>query len=287
MELGIIANSNEEYHAGPGVSVSDLKVLLHQTPLHLWARKFDPARKPQTQTPAKLLGSAIHCATLEPDDFPYRYAVVPEGIDRRSKIGKEFYQELEAGGQSPLTAEQYAAVMSTSTSLRTHPIISYLLSLHGKVEQSMYWRDKATGVICRMRPDYMIEPCSQFPNGLILDLKSAEDASPVGFAKAAYNYAYHMQAAWYPDGFQQIFGTREAPAFIFGSAEKEAPFAAAVYSASAEQIRLGRYHNRRLLEQYAQCLAADQWPGFNQEASPLALPAWGAKELDELQAAGA
>lgn len=283
MQVGIFEKSNADYHAGPELSCSDLKLLQQKTPLHLWAKKFGPNKPEKEQTPALLLGTAIHCAILEPEEFPLRFAEVPEGIDRRSKAGKEFFDELKAGGRDPLTATQAQIVKGVSEAARKHPFIGKLLRMSGKVEQSIYWQDPMTGVMCKIRPDYMIEPCDVFPNGLILDVKSAEDASESGFTKASYNYGYHMQAPWYQDGFQATFGTSEPPLFVFAAFEKEEPFAVAAYLAGEHQIALGRAINRRLLNLYAECLESDKWPGYQESPTVLGLPAWGMKELQDLQ----
>lgn len=285
MLIGMVENSNSEYHAGDGVSVSDLKVLMEKSPLHLWAQKYDPNRQPQKQTEALMLGTAIHCAVLEPDEFPYRFAVMPEGINASSKIGRELIKELQDEGKTPLTQEQYLVVTNTSASARRNPVVKYLLDKGGISERSIYWRDPETGVLCKMRPDYMIEPCAEFPDGIMFDLKSAEDASPAGFAKGAYNYRYHQQADWYTSGFQQTYGTSKRPPFLFGAFEKLPPFAGKVYPASVRQIELGRILNRRGLLILAECQRTGIWPGYDTDLTPLDLPPWGDKELQTLQAA--
>lgn len=281
--IGLIQNTNEEYHSGPGVSVGDLKLLDEKSPLHLWQRKFAPDRVVE-QTEVQMIGSAIHCALLEPDQFPYRYAVIPEGITRRSNIGRDLFRELAQEGKQALTQEQYDMVKSVADAASRLPVVRYLLSRGGASEQSIYWIDRETGVLCRMRPDYMIEPCAEFPNGLIFDAKSAEDASPEGFRKASYNYRYHQQAAWYQDGFKRTYGTAEPPPFLFGAFEKEPPFAGKVYPASANQIALGAQLNRRALLRYAECERTGVWPGYSNELTPLGLPPWGENELRSLQA---
>lgn len=288
MQLGIVANSNAEYHKGPGISISGLKELA-VSPLHFWSKYLDPDREPQRPTEALILGTAIHCLILEPAAFRERFAVYD--LNRRSKIGREFLDEVEAEGRTPLTPEQMHIVQCSANSLMSHPVMRHLLNMGGIVEESLYWRetvvvDGRTGevveVVCKMRPDFRIDPCDAFPNGLMLDVKSAADASLHGFSRSSYDLLYHMQAAWYPDGYQRLFGTASPPPFLFAAVEKEKPFARRIYSASEKQILLGRRKNNQLLNLYARCVHTNKWPGYPESIDPLPLPPWGDKELQDL-----
>jgi exodeoxyribonuclease VIII len=289
METGIVANSNAEYHGGPGISSSGLK-LLQISPAHYWARYLDPDREEREQSRALIIGSAIHTATLEPDEFEKRYAVVPEGIDRRSKEGKALFAEIEAAGIVPLSQADAKLTQRTSAAMRRHPVGKRLLELPGLVEHSIYWRDAETGVLCKCRPDKHIPPCADFPNGLIFDLKSAEDADVDGFTRASYNYGYHIAAAFYSEGFQIAYGTADPPPFILGVVEKESPFAVRFYSAGAGQeevdgeggispLQLGGQIVHSLLPIYASCLKSNVWPGYPVDIATLSLPGWVKKQF--------
>lgn len=290
--IGIIRNTNAEYHSGAGVSISGLK-LLQKSPLHYWSAYIDPKREERKQTPAMATGSAIHAAALEPHEFAKNYEPLPGEVDRRTKEGKAIFSAIESEGKIALTSAQHKAICSAAYSVRRHPIVAYLLAFGGMVEHSIYWIDKETGALLRARPDYMIAPCDAFPNGLILDLKSSENASTEAFSKSAYSYGYHLQAPWYMDGFQSHFKTDGPPPFVFAVVEKEAPFASAVYAVSdyeffigndrlpetPEFLAVGRQTNAELLEIYAECLKSGDWPGYQTKASPLVLPAWAEKKF--------
>lgn len=299
MQLGIIRNKNEEYHGGHGISVSGLKALA-KSGLHYWSEYLDPSREKAEQSGVLMLGTAIHCEVLEPDAFPYRYVVVPDGIDRRSKIGREFFDEILAEGKTPLRPEDYDLIKRTAASIASHPKVREILAMPHLIETSLYWResvviDNETGevvdVVCKCRPDLMVEPCAAYPNGLIFDLKTAEDADVEDFSRAAFRYQYHMQAAWYADGFQRLYGTAEPPEFWFGAVEKSPPFARRVYSAtefvqdddggiSPGVLMLGRQEYQRLLTFFAKCKATNVWPGYEQEVKPLPLPGYAQKLIE-------
>lgn len=294
MQLGIIKNSNEDYHSGPGISVSGLK-LMAKSGMHYWSEYLDPNRKKEQRDGVFAFGTATHCALLEPLEFGKRFDVLPEGLSRRSKEGSALYDSVIASGKTPLRPDEHDLIIRTARSAKAHPEISRLLAMPHITETSLYWRmevevgGQVVKVLCKCRPDLMIEPCADFPNGLIFDLKTAESAVLDDFSRAAYRYQYHMQAAWYVDGFQQLYGTEEPPEFWFGVVEKEPPFGCRVYAATEVVagveddaiapglLMLGRQEYQGLLDVYAECLVTDQWPGYPQGVTPLPLPGFAQK----------
>lgn len=282
MKIGLIDMTDGEYRKHAAVAVSDLKIAKEQSWLHLWHSKFNPEREPEEQTEAMMLGTAIHCAATEPDEFPYRYEIVPEGISRRSNDGRQFFKELAAEGKQPLMPHQYEIIAGSAKAVRSQPFMRQVLAQQNCIiEQPVFWKDEKTGLICKMKPDLMLEPCRAFPNGLIVDVKSAADASPDRFVKSAFDLLYHMQAAWYVKGYEKTY--RKRPPFVFLATEKQPPFAAAPYLAGEMQMLLGQITNRRLLDEYAVCVSENRWPGYHTKPALLGLPPWGVKELQDLQ----
>ena len=79
------------YHTNTSrISKSGLD-LINRAPAHYYERYLNPAANPQKETPALVIGSAVHCAVLEPEEFGKRYAVGPR-VDRRTKAGKEEWE---------------------------------------------------------------------------------------------------------------------------------------------------------------------------------------------------
>lgn len=72
------------------------------SPLHYWARHIDPERKIES-TPAQRVGTALHCAILEPDEFGHRYVrafdrdAIPGALDTIADIRAY----ITAAGQQP------------------------------------------------------------------------------------------------------------------------------------------------------------------------------------------
>jgi len=275
MKTGIYSGiSNDDYHGGVGVSKSGLDVLA-RSPLHYWAKYIDPNRERKEPTPAMKLGTAIHTAVLEPDEFSKRHMVAPV-VDRRTKDGKatweQFVADAEAAGADLISAEDFATCQAISQQVRQHPTARKVFA-NGTPELSAYWTDAETGLLCKCRPDWLGLP-------LIVDLKSTEDASAEGFAKSAWNYRYWVQAAWYVDGIEQATGQRP-DAFVFAAFEKSAPYACAFYFADEAMLDMGRREYRKQLRVLAECKAADKWPGYPTDVLPLGVPAWALKAAND------
>ena len=290
MEVGVYKGiSNDAYHGGEGISKSGLD-LIARSPLHYWSKYLDPDRVIEPPTPAMQLGTAIHSAVLEPDLFASDYVVVPEGAPRRptkaqltakkpsddSIAAIEWWREFDSryGNKTILTADDYTTCTSIQTNVLAHPAARTLIK-DGEAELSVLWRDAETGVLCKCRPDWM-----NYKANVMVDVKSTEDASPEGFQKSIAKYGYHVQAAWYLDGFKAATGT--APkAFVFAAFEKKRPYATAFYYADEAMIELGRILYRERLNAYAECLKRNSWPGYPQQLQPIGLPAWVLKAAND------
>lgn len=225
------------------------------------------ADNPQEQTAAMLLGSAVHCLCLEPDAFHGQYAVAPE-VDRRTKSGKEEWAEFEAEhqGKGIITGEQHTLAQGMATSILAGKT-GNLLTLCSERELTLTWEDQVTVLQCKARLDAV-----DLINGLAVDIKTTEDASPKAFARTVYNYLYHGQAAFYLEGLHQNGFTINR--FLFLAVEKKPPFGKAMFLCSEELLASGRILFRECLARHAECLEANAWPGYPETIHTLDLPAW-------------
>jgi exodeoxyribonuclease VIII len=255
--------SNAEYHALPSISKSGLD-LIHRAPaLYKWRRE-----NRQDPTPAMRLGTLTHTAVLEPERFAAEVMVAPK-IDRRTSAGKAEWQafQIEAEGRELIAADEMEKLLAIRDSVHAHPAAFKALFGNPTIEQSIFWTDPATGVDCRCRPDCVTAA------GVIVDLKTCRDASPAGFAKSIAQYRYHVQAAFYSDGYAAAFG--EPPrGFVFIAVETEPPYLVGVYVSSAAMVDRGRIDYHADLETFRECLATDTWPGYSTSPLTLDLPKW-------------
>lgn len=233
---------------------------------------------------------------------------IPDDIKLTTKEGKALAAEIEAAGGSPvqqsdldfiaewmpklsgrdvLSGDSIAAVQKMADIARALPISRVVfdqLAQHGAAESSLFTVDPATGLRLKIRPDYMLRPCPMFPNGLIIDGKTTTDASAAGFARQVWNLDYGLQAAIYTSVYQSIFNTDGRPAFLWLAQEKEAPHAAAYYSAGADLLDYWDKRIAQTLPAVARCQASGIWPGFPETVTELALPTWAQKQVDEAEA---
>ena len=268
IQQGIYRNiSLEEYHSGPGLGSSNL-CELNRSPLHY----ITTMKNPRPQTPAMKLGTATHCAILEPERFEIEYSKAPD-VDKRTKDGKAIWNELEQSGKIVLSADEYLKVIEMASAIRHHKLASKLLQ-GGAPEQSIYWKQKvssldADDILCKSRPDY-IKPLK---NGyVIVDIKTTQDANIFEFQKKAYyKWHYYLQAAHYIRGFESVT-QGEVIAFMYVVIESEPPYAISIFKAGDDYLKVGERKTQELYELYANCVTNNNWPSYSDGIQELRLP---------------
>lgn len=273
-ESGIILGmSNAEYHALPSVSSSKLKTIL-RSPAHYHAAYLAGAPRKEP-TASMVLGSLTHTLFLEQEQYSSEYIIAPD-CDRRTKEGKAVYAAFQdaADGMTIITAEQRDTAHDMARALCGHQIHEAMTG--GHAEASIFWTDDQTGLACRIRPDYHIAPCEMWPTGLIIDVKTTDDARSDAFARTCVNFGYDLSAAMYCDGFQHHHGTTELdpPLFLLLVVERDAPHAVACYECSPEMLDKGEEKYRKALEWLENCQRTDNWPGYDAGIQLLNLPKW-------------
>lgn len=259
--------TNDQYHDADGISKSHLDAIANQSALHYWAKYIDPDRV-RERTEAMDIGQAAHFAILEPDLLATKVACQPD-LDARTKEGKALRAQfqLENAGKLILKHEAYQGVIGLRDACMRNETTSGLLT-RGKSEQSYFAKDPDTGALIKCRTDWI------YDNGeMIIDVKSAEDASPFGFGRAAGNYRYDLQAPWYMDVVHLATGVKPKN-FVWIAFEKAPPFAIGVYYAAPEQIEAARTAARNDLVRILNHRKLNSWPDYSQEIRQLQLPAW-------------
>lgn len=267
--------TNEAYHADKlriGKSGLDL---IHKSPAHYYAHYLDPNRVWQEQTAALAFGSALHVAVFEPQDFTKRFVIAPE-INRRTDKGKEQYADFLAmnKGKTIIDAETHLHVQKMRERVYEHPSAAVLLE-SGIAEKVFHWNWEGNDddgnpimVHCKIKPDWLAH------NGFVVDLKSTEDASPLGFGKSVWNYRYHVQGAFYDDGMAYCNDGEFPRGFIFIAVEKKPPYAVALYYLTKEHLEIGRREYQADLRVYHRCLLTNEWPAYGDGINPVQLPSW-------------
>lgn len=226
----------------------------------------------EASTPALHVGKAFHCLLLEPDRFATDYLVVPDfgncslkaNKDRRNKWRADNNWQTHDDRGTAISVWDHATIAGMARSLRSHDLVGRMLAVGGRREVTAFWDDAETGVRCKARADYWIDSMA-----VLLDLKSTGDARLRAFRRATLDYGYHRQAAFYRDGFAACGHPIEDLVFI--ACEKTAPYLVQTYHMDAETLALGQRENRELLQRFAHCLAANEWPGLPATITPISL----------------
>ena len=280
-----------EYFAAAGVNNSILKGMA-KSPAHCFALHLAPDRPKREPTTSMFSGTLAHCAQIEPDAMAARYIVTPEDAPRRptaaqwnaKKSSPDSVSAMawwsvfnaSAEGLQIVTAEQYATTRAQLAAIQLSPEIAALFAT-GHGEQSAFWRDSATGLICKCRPDWVHD----LPDGrvILVDLKTAADDSPTGFARTVAAMGYHRQAAWYTAGWQAATG-RDVAGFIFAAVGSAYPFMATPYALDDETMAQGAEECAELLEQFAACRRSNNWPGYGVGVQLIGLPGWARRNME-------
>lgn len=267
IQPGFYRVSDKDYHEGEGVSKSDLSLIL-RSPAHF------RAKEERKETPALILGSAIHVAVFQPDEFSKRYAVKPEFMSFSTTLGKAWRDNHQ--GKVILSWDDAATCEGIRKAVRAHPIAADLLS-DGEAEITGYFRDSEyPEILQKLRIDWLNKK-----QGVLIDLKSTEDARLFPFMRDAYKHDYTLQSAHYLFGISQITRITHEK-FIFIAAEKAPPFAVQIYEATPDFITAGLLQRAKALAIYNECMKKNQWPAYSMEVLPLDVPAWAKKKEENV-----
>jgi len=273
--IGAFKVSIDDYHAGPGVSKSQLDKIA-KSPLQFWHSEANPTNP----TKAMILGSATDTYRCSQKEFDENYLVIKK-ISRSTTAGKTYWAEqsekAEAEGRTILCEEPHKELADLKTikaichALAEHPVASNLTTSGSQV--SFYWKDAETGLLCKCRPDFM--PV----DGVLVDLKVTHDPSPNAFKRSIGNYRYHAQDAFYIEGVNQAINQAQLSIalpsyFVFVAVQSEAPYDIGIYRLPEQARQLGTDCFRKDLRTYKECSVNDRWPGLCTQIIDLDLPAW-------------
>ncbi len=264
LEKHAIRESNEDYHRHDALSASGLKKF-RKSPLHY---KHSLLSKP-SQSPAMKLGSLAHTLVLEPHLYNDLYAVTPEGMDRRTKAGREQYNDWfqSITGKSIITEAEYETAQACADAVRG--IIPVGLT------EPVYRASTRYGWLqCRCD---RIRPVGHTGQGW--ELKTVSDIAR--FERQAFDLGYHWQEAMYTYVIKYATGAMMPP-WIFVAVETKPPYDVIVRRFDESLYPILKPRLEKVLDRYAECRKTDQWPGVDggvREAVVMQAPPWIEREL--------
>ena len=251
--------TEQEYRSAPGVNKSTL-----------WNLRRSPAHykyfldNPPEDTPSMKIGRAVHSLILTPDLYGEEFAVLPEGIDRRTKAGKEEYESFmqQNTGKEILSFMDAAMIENLANAVKNCPDAADLLKGTER-EKPFFWSDD-NGIRCKCRMDAVT-------TGRIVDIKTAQDADTDIFTREAMRYGYHVQAAHYIDAYYKTIASK-TPEWYFIVIEKTDPFCVNVLKADIGFLDYGFIVRQELMKKLIECEKANSWPSYG--VNEICLPAW-------------
>jgi exodeoxyribonuclease VIII len=231
----------EEYAEIPAFRSHDLTSVI-KCP-YSWKNKKD-----MVQTPALLEGRVQHTVFLEHHKFNDEFVIQPK-IDRRTKAGKEEYEDFIAlvGKRTSITQEMYDTCME-----RREVVKEYVPKKTDKVEHTLLFEWHSQPFKCRM---------DWYDGKNVWDLKTCRDASPRGFRGAINAFNYHMQAALYVDACRAL--DLRADGFNFLAQEKQDPYPYVVYTLTPEALKYAQARNQQALDLLIRCSADNNYKPYN------------------------
>ena len=272
--------SNDEYHSRPEFSSSQMKDVLRSC-AHFYSNNIIKENERESKKHLDF-GTLAHTLFLEPEQFENEFIVGPK-FDRRTKAGKEEAAVWEANniGKIIIDQDQLDGALRIAENLRTLSSYADMQNDYGMAEASIFFTDPVFDLQLRIRPDWHIAPCSKFPNGLLLDVKTSADARPFKFSRSCSDYGYDLSASMYREGFQQYYGTQDKPDFIFLVAESSAPYLVKQYKASDLFLSVGDARYNKSKEQLAESLLINEWDGYSTDLEEIYLPSYMTKQALE------
>ncbi|KTS11452.1 PD-(D/E)XK nuclease-like domain-containing protein, partial [Methylobacterium indicum] len=187
------------YRADPALGSTDVKKLATSPADFWWGSRHNPNREPEKDSPALLVGSAVHRYVLEGREaFDAEYA--PAEHPGNVKAGIREREVIEASGRTAIKRQDYDRILAAAHIIRSNPVLASAFD-GGQPEVSVFWT--AGGIRRKARVDYLRTRAN-------VDLKSIANVNglpfPIACRRAIASFRYDVQAAHYLDARDAMRG---------------------------------------------------------------------------------
>jgi hypothetical protein len=278
-----------EYQARQAISASFCWDLLTECPAQAWHNSvFNPERPPEEPNGDLDFGKLVHLATLENHLLAERVMIVDAG-DFRKKEARHLRDEAYVQNKIPLlfssarkrnsTRYGYEDLQTIRAALEQSAAAELLFG-PGESEVSFTWDFVTPGdlgpaeqgpfgptryhtpykIACKARADRKVP-------GALVDLKTADSASPAAFSRAMARYGHHLRAAFYVDGWassliDEGWNVRE---YLFVVVGKSEPHLVQTYRLDDHALEAGRRLYRKAFSEIRRARETGVWSGYGGE----------------------
>ena len=262
MTAAFLDISPDEYFALDAFSSSAAKIVIARSPAH--------ARAGYRKAPTKAMdrGDVIHKLLLgKGKDFE----VIQHG-DYKTKAAQEKRDAARAKGLTPVLAHHFESHCLAAESIRVQ-LADRGIVFDGLSEQAITWIEHTEfgDVTCKALFDHVWPEA-----GMILDIKTTENAAQSAIERTAENLNYGIQYAAYTRALAALdpgLVGRVAFAFAFCEVDEE-PYAVNLCEPDGVFRELGERRWLRAVREWARCIRDNHWPTYGTAINPLSAPPW-------------
>lgn len=255
--MGVVHNmSNKVYHSTSGISSSAVKTVSKKSLAHWKGEK-------RIQTSAFTMGTAVHALLLEEEK-----KLVHKGPKtRRTKGFKEQEDKLKDDEVLLTEVEYYTARKIANNTLENEDCKKFLRHEDRENEVSIFAECPNTGLMLKTRPDLLIQS-----EKTVFDVKTTQDASPMGFSNECFRYAYDIQSAFYL--YVCKLAGLDVNTFKFIAVEKNAPYISHIHVVSEALLESATERMHQTLKVIASAQEEEDYSTGWGDYSIIELPKW-------------
>jgi exodeoxyribonuclease VIII len=257
----IVNIKDKDYRGATGLSQSSIKDFI-KSPAH-YLVATEQVSEP---SPAMQLGTAFHAVMLQ--QSPKEHYAVKIKMDGRTKDGKAYNEQfaIENAGKAVITNEDEETLFKMRDSILAHPLASKLAKGLTHKEFAVFGSIETDDGYVRLKG--LIDGYSE-TEGYILDYKTCEDASPLGFIKAIRDRRYDIQSVQYPWLLNNA--RMKVKDFYFVCVEKVPPYAVGVYRIDIENLIATGKKWAWAIGDFCICQRDGKYPAYSDDCITLSL----------------
>jgi hypothetical protein len=214
------------------------------------------------------LGRIAHAAILEPHILDGHCIRIPREVLNADghKKGKAWTEWRDAYADNLILSDgEYDQVRGMFDAVYANPYATRYLRAAGKSEATILW--ESDGFELRSRLDRLLD------EAFVVDVKTTQDASPLGFEKSIAKYGYAQQAAFYLDAAK--FEDGKDRVFVFVAVETFAPYRVGVHQIGKASVETGRGIYKNCLTEIRKRRESGKWNDwFENRINLVNLPGW-------------
>lgn len=234
----------------------------------------------QEDTKALRMGSALHALRLEGRErFDSEFIIRPEGLDGRTKAGKDWLERAEADGRTALTHDEGQIVSAMSEAVGEHLMVRQILK-QGSPEVTFRMLAQRWGNLpVQVRVDWLYGDAKE---PAIYDLKKT--ASIDKWQRSVLDYGYHRQAMLYQWVVMNMMDLQRPPPFTFIVVEDSPPHRVQLFELHDDFLALAWQEIDEGMTRLATRLKDGGWVRDDLTVKVVNVPSWRAKQEEEMSA---